>query len=139
MEANQIRIRTFEAINRQYPKAYYEIEKYLKAAYEDEIIPINIIMDDDSDMLYVMTNDGEGEVQEEVLLVRDLFDFFDYYGIKISLFTINHEKKKGLFTYAIDGFPAYSMELCFSDRAVAESAAFVDASRILELIIEGKL
>ncbi len=139
MENQQINP-TFLQIKESYPKSYYEIERYLRASYDDALAPVNVELDAEEDMINVYEMMPDGSEEKYIFLNRDLYEFFDSYGIKISIFTINLGDKKGLFTWSIDNFPdAASMSRGFDSRINAEYWAFLDAAKMLDLLIEGKI
>lgn len=130
----------FLQIKQQFPKSYFELERYLKAAYDDSLAPVSIEFSEEEEVLNIYELLADGTEEKYIFMDRDLYEFFDSYGIKISIFTINLGEKKGLFTWAIDNFPeASSISTGFDLRLHAEYYAFLDAAKMLNLLIENKI
>ena len=130
----------FLQIKQQFPKSYFELERYLKAAYDDSLAPVTIEFNNEEEVLNIFELLPDGSEEMYTFIDRDLYEFFDSYGIKISIFTINLGKKKGLFTWAIDNFQeASSISTGFDLRLHAEYYAFLDAAKMLNLLIENKI
>lgn len=130
----------FLQIKQQFPKSYYELERYLKAAYDDALAPVNVEFNEDEEVLNVYEMLPDGSEEKYIFIDRDLYEFFDSYDIKINIFTINLGEHKGLFTWSIDNFPeASSISTGYKLRIQAEYWAFLDAAKMLDLIIQGKI
>lgn len=126
----------FLRIKQEFPKTYHEIIKYISSAYMEDGDPYTVEIEDDGYVLAVYYKSSQsGEEEKIAILERDLYEMLDSLGIKISVFTINHEDRKGLFTYSIDGFNAKCMEIAFEERHKIEYVAFIEAFKIIELTI----
>ena len=131
---------TFKIMQEKYPLAYEELLKYLKEPYDVEgSTNVQISISEEEGGILEIDYEYDGDEDMDIWLQRDLYEFFDFYGIRISIFTINHGKEKGLFTFSIDDFEATNMSLAFKQRQEAEFWAFMDAARVLTLIIENKI
>lgn len=131
---------TFKIMQEKYPLAYEELIKFLKEPYNEEGSKnVEVSISEEEGGILEIDYEFYGEEDLDIWMQRDLYEFFDSYGIRISIFTINHGKEKGLFTFSIDDFEATNMSLAFKQRMEAEFWAFMDAARILTLIIENKI
>jgi len=131
---------TFKIMQEKYPLAYEELLKYLKEPYDVEgSTNVQISISEEEGGILEIDYEYDGDEDMDIWMQRDLYEFFDFYGIRISIFTINHGKEKGLFTFSIDDFEATNMSLAFKQSQEAEFWAFMDAARVLTLIIENKI
>lgn len=131
---------TFKIMQEKYPLAYEELLRFLKEPYDAEgSTNVQINISEEEGGILEIDYEYEGDEDMDIWLQRDLYEFFDSYGVKISIFTINHGNEKGLFTFSIDDFEATNMSLAFKQRMEAEFWAFMDAARVLTLIIENKI